>query len=631
MKRKRIGIFIGDVTQTFSSRVCSAISAKADEYGYDAYFFTLFTTTGDNLLYAEGERKIFELPDYDVLDGVIVAMDTLDLPGCRELLMEKLAKVTCPVVCLRERVEGFYNVLVDETASLERMIRHFAEVHKFRDICFMTGNLEMEDARERFECYKRLMKEYGIEVNDTMVYRGNYWRNKGNSAVEHFLSSRVDSYPEAIVCANDYMAISVCIALEDRGIRVPEDVCVSGFDDLIEAQQCQPPLSSVAVPFEAMAERAVDLIDEVHRGECPDKIQYISVVEKYRDSCGCRRHKVKNEWGNINRKFQEQKDVNYQTIFMNADLEGITDEKLLLTTVHKYSFSNNAKRMWICLCDDQEELTEEEKNVGSIRFEYTNNMVLRAVRSPSGGLQLEETRFSRRELIPESTRAELESGSFFFVPLHYKNHNLGYVVSTHENYGHYNDYVQPWMMNFAVALENYQVYRRLNAMEEIKKVYKEDTLTRIPNRRGFEEQARKVYGDAGYLRKPVVVISVDMDRLKTINDAFGHAAGDDALRRVAQALEAVADENTAYGRTGGDEFCVVRRIESPEDGEGYICALREALEKVNAQYNTGYIAEVSCGMHMVKDTRRTSLMHALELSDEQMYKDKRLRKAGRED
>jgi len=314
---------------------------------------------------------------------------------------------------------------------------------------------------------------------------------------------------------------------------------------------------------------------------------------------------------------------------MNGDMEGVTDEKLLLTTAHKYSYRNNAKRIWVCLCDETEELTEEERNVGSTRLEFTNNMVHRSVTTMNGGLHLDNLRFPRSELIPEETRKEMENASFFFVPLHYKNHILGYVALAYENYEHYNDFVQPWMMNFAVALENYRLYQRLNAMEEIKRVYKQDTLTGIPNRRGFEEQARKVYGDAAFLKKHVAVISVDMDRLKQINDEFGHTAGDDALRRVATALSTVAGDNTAIGRTGGDEFCVVLRVEAPGDGERFIVALREALEKVNAQYGEEYIAEVSCGMYEVKDASKVPLIRALEMSDEQMYEDKKKRKAER--
>ncbi|MBQ9768243.1 MAG: GGDEF domain-containing protein [Lachnospiraceae bacterium] len=631
MRRKKIGVFIGGVTQNFSSRVCRAISKKAEEYGYDVYYFTTFNSYGDNLLYGEGEQQILNLPDYSTLDGIIVAPDTLNIPDGEQAFMQRLRKVACPVVFLRVYTDEFYNVLVDETTSMEHMIRHFIEVHKFRDICFMTGRMNLKDANERYDCYRRIMEEHGIPVTKDMVFFGDYWKNKGEEAVEYFLANRIDSFPEAIVCANDYMAISVCMALEERGIRVPEDVCVSGFDDLLEAQRCIPPLSSVSVPFEDMAVRAVDLIDEIDRGERPAKNQYVTVQDKYRGSCGCMRHKVKNESYNLTKEVEEWKDINLQTVFMNADLEGVTDEKALLTMVHKYNYRNNGKKMWVCYCNEEEELTEEERNLGGTRTEYTKTMILRSVKSPSGALHLMEKKFDRSELIPEEERSEIPSGSFYFVPLHYKNHNLGYVALTHEGYGHYNGFMQSWVMNFAVALEHYRLHQNLDAMQHIKRLYKEDPLTGISNRRGFEEQARKVYGDATYVKQGVAVISVDMDNLKIINDVYGHQAGDDALCRVANALVAVANENTAYARTGGDEFCVVRRIGKPGDGDEFIVQLREALKHINEQSNPAYIAEVSCGVCEVEDPGNTSLKRALEMSDEQMYEDKRKRKACRMD
>lgn len=627
--RKKIGVLIGSVTQNFSSRVCAAISKKAEEYGYDVYFFTTFNSYGDNILYGEGEQQIFWLPDYTSLDGVIVAMDTLNLPQKKEKLLDTLRKLSCPVIFLRERVDGFYNILVDETISMERIIRHFVEVHHFTDICYMTGRMDLEDAQQRFLCYKRIMAEAGIEVTPDMVYYGDYWKYKGEDAVAHFLSSRRDSYPQAIVCANDYMAMAVCKALQERGIRVPEDVCVSGFDDLLEAQRCMPALTTVSVSFEDMAVRAVDLIDEIDRGEKVEENQYISVTEKYRGTCGCMRHKVKDVWLDLIKEADERREINYQTIFMNADIEGITEEKALLTMVHKYNFSNNSKKMWVCLCDAEEELTEEEKNLGNVRTEYTKKMVLRSIKSPGGALHLMNKKFDREELIPEEEREEIAAGSFYFVPLHYKNHNLGYVVSTYEDYGHYNDFMQPWSMNFATALENFNLHQRLNAMQEIKKLYKEDALTGIMNRRGFEEQARKVYGDAAYLNSRVVVISIDMDNLKPTNDIYGHSAGDDALCRIADALTAVANENTAYARTGGDEFCMVSRIDKAGDGGLLVERFKEELGKIDVRRNTPYKTEVSCGCYEVKDPTKTSLMCAMDMSDERMYEEKRQRKARR--
>lgn len=632
MKRKKLGVLIGSIMQNFSSRICKTISEKAEEYGYDAYYFTTYNSHGDNLLYGEGEQQIYSLPDYSVFDAVILALDTLNVPDGGTALIERLKKLTCPVISIRVRVDGFYNILVDENVSMEKMIRHFLDVHKFRDICFMTGRMELEDARQRFACYKRVMGEYGIPVTEDMFFYGDYWKFKSKAAVDWFLSRRDGRCPEAIICANDYMALSVCRELTERGIHVPDNVCVSGFDDLLEAQYCEPPLTTVLVQFEDMAVRAMELLDEIDQGLVPEMNQYVTTQDKYRGSCGCMRHKVKSNWSGMMAELDEQKEINYQTIFMNTDLEGVTEEKTLLNTVHKYGLRNKAKKMWICLCDKSEELTEEERNLGETRTQYTNSMILRAVKGVNNALHLMNLKFDRKELIPEEERSEIETGSFYFVPLHYKNHNLGYVVSTYENHGHYNDFMQPWATNFAVALESYYLHERLNAMQDIRRLYKEDTLTGIPNRRGFEEQGRKVYGDASYARKRVAVISIDMDNLKKVNDAHGHSAGDDALRRIARALTAVvgAREHAAYARTGGDEFVVVCCIDQPNEGAEIVLQVREALRRINEQSGQPYDAEISCGVYEVKDTSKVALAKALEVSDERMYEDKKQRKAVRQ-
>ncbi len=633
MKRKKIGVLIGALTQNYSDRVCRTISAKAEEYGYDVYFFTTYNSYGDNLLYSEGEQQILSLPDYDSLDGVLVAWDTLNVPEDASALLEKLKSLSCPVISIRTHIEGVYNVLVDETVSMERMIRHFVEVHNFHDICFMTGRMELEDARDRFACYKRVMEECGIEVTDDMVFYGDYWKNKAKEAVTHFFSARAPRYPEAIICANDYMALAVCRELSERGIRVPEDVCVSGYDDLLEAQHCEPPLTTIAVNFEGMASRAMELLDEIDQGLKPELKQYVSTQEKYRGSCGCKRHKVKNQWYSLMKEVEDRKEITHQTIFMNADMEGLTDEKELLNMAHRYSLRTGAKKMWVCLCDETEEMSEEERSLGSTRKDYTQNMILRAMKNSNNALRLLEERFDRKELLPKEELDESEAGSYFFIPLHYKNHNQGYVVTTYDNFGHYNDFMQPWAMNFAVALENFRLHTHLNAMEDIRRLYKEDTLTGISNRRGFEEKARKIYGDAHFLRKRVAVISMDMDNLKKINDAYGHSAGDESLCRIAKALSIVGEQrdNIVYARTGGDEFLVACRIEKPNEGEELVAQVREVLAGLNDRSGQPFRAEISCGVYEVKDTAKVPLARALEMSDERMYEDKRQRKAERKE
>ena len=267
MERKKIGVLIGSVTNNFSSRICRTISEKADEYGYDVCFFVTFNSHGDNLLYGEGEHKIFSLPDYSKFSGVIVAMDTLNTFGGEAALIKRLNGLPCPVVALREAIPGAYNVMVDENVSMEQMIRHFIDVHHFRDICFMTGRMELEDARLRYDCYKRVMEENGIEVTDDMVFFGDYWKTKAKEAVDHFISGRLSKYPQAIVCANDYMAISICRELGERGIRVPEDISVISIDGINYGKVSVPSLTTVHVDKHTMINEALQMLTSLIKGE----------------------------------------------------------------------------------------------------------------------------------------------------------------------------------------------------------------------------------------------------------------------------------------------------------------------------------------------------------------------------
>ena len=94
----------------------------------------------------------------------------------------------------------------------------------------MKGRADLKDARERLDGYMDVMNRYGLPVTEHMLFQGNYWRDRGNQAVEWFLSG--PEKPEAIICANDFMAISVLMALKERNIRVPEDIALAGFDDI---------------------------------------------------------------------------------------------------------------------------------------------------------------------------------------------------------------------------------------------------------------------------------------------------------------------------------------------------------------------------------------------------------------
>lgn len=163
---------------------------------------------------------------------------------------------------LRLPIEGFYNIILNDAVGIRDIIKHFIEDHGCRKIAYMSGKPHMRDAQLRLATYKEVMAEYNIPYDDSYIFHGDYWTEKGKDAVNQFLSSPL-GVPEVIVCANDYMAFSVMDALIEKGYKIPEDIMVSGFDNMINEKEYMPSLTTADVPLDVLGNTAVDIIDDV--------------------------------------------------------------------------------------------------------------------------------------------------------------------------------------------------------------------------------------------------------------------------------------------------------------------------------------------------------------------------------
>ena len=189
-------------------------------------------------------------------------------------------------MCVRRQYDEYNSVLVDEDNSMEGIVKHLVEEHGFRDFCYVSGPKDHPDAMRRLDCTNRVLDTYGLKLGEDDVFYGDFWLNQGEAAVAELLDMR-DNPPQAIICANDYMAMAVCDALSDRGIRVPEDVVVTGFDDIRGAEERIPSLTTVRVDVPMTGRRAVDLLVSMIQNETVPDIDYISTEVIKRGSCGC--------------------------------------------------------------------------------------------------------------------------------------------------------------------------------------------------------------------------------------------------------------------------------------------------------------------------------------------------------
>lgn len=629
--RKRIGVFIGEIGAEYQELVLRSIFQRAGELGYDVFAFANFGSYGDNVLYAEGERAMIYLPDQSALDGIIVCEDTLDIKGMGAELEKQIRKnAVCPVVYLRSPKEDFYNIRIENTEAMEDMTRHFVKDHGFRDICFMTGKKDYEDARDRFRGFLNVMEEAGIPVTQHMIFEGDYWREKGKEAVDWFMEGR-ETYPEAIICSNDYMALSVCEELERRGVQVPERVCVSGYDDLTDAKFHQPSLTTVRIPFEELGIRAVNILDRVYHSVPQERVERVKGEMVIRKSCGCGRQEIQENWSDLREKIHNQDNNIKQIVFMTTECQDTYEDSEYLRVSEKYVYNIGFDRAYLCMCD------EEEKSQSEADY-FTQNMILKRTYNndcwserEADFQQLEGQRFPRKELLPLKALEGETPKAFLVFGIHYKHKIYGYMAMSFSGERWPDSYTQAYLMSLANAIEDGVMHQNILSLEQIKMNYLKDPLTGIYNRRGFEKHLGQLYEDLREGKEYLGIASIDMDGLKYINDHYGHGEGDEALCRLARVMETLAGERDICARLGGDEFSMLLLSEESGRNDAFEDLFLEAVREEEQRVDKPYPFHASIGICALREDNGLSMMECMQLADQRMYEQKKRNKMTRED
>ncbi len=170
-----------------------------------------------------------------------------------------------------------------------------------------------------------------------------------------------------------------------------------------------------------------------------------------------------------------------------------------------------------------------------------------------------------------------------------------------------------------------ELARALGKIEELQASADTDFLLGIPNRRGFERELARALAYIKRYRAFGALIVLDVDRLKPINDAFGHAAGDQVLKAIVGVLTSQVRSSDIVGRLGGDEFALLLWNLGETDAKAKAAALEEAIDALTFQFGGSTItAGASAGVAMLGSHAEVS--RALEEADSAMYRRKAQRR-----
>ena len=174
----------------------------------------------------------------------------------------------------------------DNMQGMRAVVRHLIEEHGYKRIAFIRGLEGHIDAEQRFQAYKDELQAHELRFDEDLVLNGDFTPESGRAAISTLLNERHLRF-QAVVAANDSMAFGALEALQERGLRVPDDVAVTGFDDLREAQATGVPLTTVRQSFYTAGKHAMETLLKRMQGETVSPVTITPTQLLVRWSCGC--------------------------------------------------------------------------------------------------------------------------------------------------------------------------------------------------------------------------------------------------------------------------------------------------------------------------------------------------------
>lgn len=266
----------------------AGIMDKIKETGRDIclYHYNCYGNWSQGKKHNDGEYNIYNLPDLEEFDGIILDCTNIVDKEQLDKIISRLKKVSVPVVSIVYILDGFYYAGIDNTSTIMELMDHLYHVHKCRSFLFAGGPEGNSENTMRMEAFRRSLEQFGIPVDDSMFLYGDYDYATGVRYMTE-LHEKERPLPDAIVCADDNIAAGICATAEKFGLRVPEDLRVTGFDNLEKAAYFRPQITTAAINREQIAFRAMEILLDIWNGKKTETLNFVPSQCIMGESCGC--------------------------------------------------------------------------------------------------------------------------------------------------------------------------------------------------------------------------------------------------------------------------------------------------------------------------------------------------------
>ena len=428
--RKRIALMMGQPDVDHQNHFIKGVLQQAEREDLDVCIFSMLRMYQSSAAREQSDSNIFRLINPELFDGAILLTDTVQTQGVAGKIEERVHEVfRGQSVCVDIGSKYFPTIWTDGAAGVRRMVDHLIEEHHYEDIAFLAGKEWHPHSQERLRGYRESMEAHGLSVREDRIFYGDFWYASGSACAEQLLKDR-EHLPQALVCANDCMAVGFCEEMEKHNIRVPEDIAVTGFDATEEAKTSPQPLSSVMIPSEELGRQAVAYL----ANKLTDADREVTKVVPdlfIGGSCGCAVHQ--DTYAGRRRHWHSESSTDGFFASANEMAEDLLLQNSFADYLHMlyyYLYQLQPVEGFDLCLNDQWLLPGGVTESRLFQAGYTPNM-LHAIHygndGAEGRVSFKET-FPTKDILPELLQESERPRAWLFTPVYFEAGCFGYTV-----------------------------------------------------------------------------------------------------------------------------------------------------------------------------------------------------------
>ncbi|MDD5936212.1 MAG: GGDEF domain-containing protein [Clostridiales bacterium] len=623
MKKDKIAVFGNGWSDEYVITVLNGIMKGAKEYNVDLFVFLDYVSNEQTEEMVKVETKIFTLPNLEDFEGVILLGNTFNKSSEIEQICKEIREKKIPSLSLEYCFDGIDYMGTDNYSGMAKLTEHLIQVHNVKNLIWIGGPEDNKESQERYQAVTDTAKRFGITIPKENILCG-YW---SYYVVQDVLAKWMDQYhelPDAILCANDLMAIGVCTYLKDLGYKIPEQVIVTGFDHLESGQTYYPAITSIDRGWNERGYQGIQHLMKLINGDPVKHMnQYLSAVA-VEESCGCvlSSEQKERQLNTCCTRYSQHMDKTFYDWHLSgidASTSHIKNKEELtqkLSDFFKDAHSYEGNNFGIYLDTNYIETFEHDSPSQTDRFSEEMDVVFLMKDSVVQSSQKIKT----RQMLANYNSESKEAHSYLFFGLHDAERCIGYtslcdVINMLKDYS-----IHLWLKHVTEGIKRTQQSIRMeNLNHKLEQISMTDELTGLYNRLGYEKIAIPYLNDCCNKGDTGAIMVVDINKMKVINDEYGHLNGDLAIKVVAQTIHENLPESWSAVRYGGDEFVLLGKCPEDKNVEDIKSKVIKALDLKTSSMQLPFSLGISIGSVLVNPDQNISMEEYFKMADKAMY------------